>query len=586
MNVAVLMIAALILIALAYRVYSRVLARSFGEDPARITPALEHKDGVDYCPTKSPVVFAHHFASIAGAGPILGPTLAILYGVGPVWFWVLIGGIFIGAVHDYATLFVSIRERGRSIAEIARRSLGDAGFGLMIAFTILMVVLVTSAFLVASATSLTSLVPLAKLGLSADQGLIKTVDKAGVLHGQIGGIASTSVIIITLFAPLIGWLNYRRNAPVWISTAIAVSVCLISVLIGMQFPISLSVNVWMILLAVYSLLAAGVPVWILLQPRDFTNVFVLYGGLALLVIGALGAGFQGATIAMPLSNVAAGSLKAGPIWPFLFITVACGAISGFHALVAGGTISKQITSEKSARPIAFGGMLLESILAVGVICALACGISFVDYQGIVFPAEGKSNPILAFALAMAGLLSQGLHVPMAFGVVFGILLVEGFVATTLDTAVRINRYLFEELWAILFKNPHWVLKTYAFNSGLSVALMLLLAFTNAFNAIWPVFGTANQLLAALTLITLTIWFAARKKKIAFTLAPAVFMILTTTYSLVLLMKRYLQTGNKILLAADVLLLALSIGLVVVAVKTVLRLRAGSAGLVQEAESAA
>jgi len=262
MNVAFVMIAALVLLGLAYRIYSRILARSFGEDPARKTPALELKDGVDYCPTKSPVVFAHHFASIAGAGPILGPTLAILYGVGPVWFWVLVGGIFIGAVHDYATLFVSIRERGRSIAEIARRSLGDAGFALMIAFTIVMVVLVTSAFLVASATSLTSLVPLAKLGLSPEQGLIKTVDKGGVLFGQIGGIASTSVIIITLFAPLIGFLNYRKNAAVWISTIAAIVVCFASIAIGMRFPISLSVHAWMIVLGLYTAVAAGVPVWI------------------------------------------------------------------------------------------------------------------------------------------------------------------------------------------------------------------------------------------------------------------------------------------------------------------------------------
>jgi len=568
MNVLWLLGGAVLAVSLGYRFYSRWIAKVLGEDPERVPPSIAYQDGSDYCPTKSPVVFAHHFASIAGAGPILGPTMALMYGVVPVWLWVIIGGIFIGAVHDYVALFVSMRERGRSIAEVARASLGEGGFALMIAFTIVMIILVTSAFLVASATSLTSLVPLEQLKLPASQTILKTVIKNGVSSGQIGGIASTSVIIITLFAPLIGLLMYRLKASLVITVPLAVAVCALSVIVGLWAPVSLTTTHWMLILAVYTFFAAGVPVWMLLQPRDFINVFILYGGVLLLIAGAVGAGLQGVTSNAPAFNLAggAGAPSLGMIWPFLFITVACGAISGFHALVAGGTVAKQVTSEPAARRIGYGGMLLETLLAVGVIIAIAGGISFTEYTELVHPASGKSNPILAFALAMSGILHKGLHVPMVFGTVFGILMVEGFVATTLDTAVRINRYLFEELWAIVFTAPPAWLKSYFFNSGLSVALMLLFAFTNAFGAIWPIFGAANQLLAALTLITLAAWLAANRKKNGFLLLPAVFMMVTTLFSLLFLAQRYIERHSYVLLAADIVMGILAVGLIVVAVR--------------------
>jgi carbon starvation protein len=572
MNVLWLLLGAGVLVGLGYRFYSRYLAAVLGEDPGRITPAVEFEDGADYCPTKTPVVFAHHFASIAGAGPIIGPTMALMYGYMPVWLWVVIGGIFFGAVHDYVTLFVSIRERGKSIAEIARKSLGDSGFALMIAFTIVMILLVTSAFLVASATSLTSLVSLAQLKLPESQKVLNTVVKNGIPMGRIGGIASASVIFITLCAPLVGFLTYRKKVALGITMPLAMVICIISIIVGLRFPVGLEVNTWMIVLAVYSFLAAGVPVWILLQPRDFTNVFILYGGLLLMVAGTIGAGLRGVTAMAPAFNLSGGAAAPalGLIWPFLFITVACGAISGFHALVAGGTVSKQVTNEREARSIGYGGMLLETLLAIGVIIALTGGIPFDEYTSIVHPAAGKSNPILAFALAMSGLLYKGLHIPMVFGTVFGILMVEGFVATTLDTAVRINRYLFEELWSILMKTPPAWIKSYLFNSGLSVVLMLVLAFTNAFSAIWPVFGTANQLLAALTLVTLAAWLAANRKKNGFLLLPFFFMIVTTLFSLTFLAQRYFVKHNYILLAADLVMVLLAAGLIGVAFKTLIK----------------
>ncbi len=567
MNVLWILLISSALLFLGYRIYSRYISKILGEDPSRVTPSVKYNDGQDYIPTRGSVVFAHHFASIAGAGPILGPTLAIMYGVVPVWVWVIIGGIFFGAVHDYTVLFVSIREKGKSIAEIARKSLGDSGFALMIVFTVLMVVLVTSSFLVASATSLTSLVSLEQLRLPADQKILHTVMVDGVSKGRIGGIASTSVIFITLFAPLIGFLCYKKNTSLKLIYPLAIAICVLSIVAGLKVPVSLNVNVWMIVLGIYTLFAAGIPVWLLLQPRDFINVFILYGGILLLICASIGAGLSGVQINAPVLNIADATMKIGLIWPFLFITVACGAISGFHALVAGGTVSKQVTNEKSARTIGFGGMLLESLLAVGVIIALSSGIPFSDYKDIVFPQQGTSNPILAFSLAFSGLLYKGLHIPMFYGTVFGILMVEGFVATTLDTAVRINRYLFEELWNIIFKNPPKWLKSYVFNSLLSVALMLVFAFTNAFTVIWPVFGTANQLLAALTLVTLAVWLAANRKKNSFILFPAVFMIVTTLFSLGFLLKKYFTGHNWLLLTVDVLMIALTLALIVVAVKS-------------------
>ncbi len=571
MNVLWLLAGALAAVALGYRFYSRHIAKILGEDGKRIAPAVEFRDGADYCPTKSPVVFAHHFSSIAGAGPILGPTMALMYGFVPVWLWVLIGGIFIGAVHDYVTLFVSMRERGRSIAEVARKSLGESGFALMIAFTIVMILLVTSAFLVASATSLTSLVSLDQLRLPVDQSILRTITRGGVKMGRIGGIASTSVIFITSCAPLIGFLIYRKNVSMAVAISLSLTICALSVVAGVLFPVSLDSSVWMISLSVYTFFAAGAPVWLLLQPRDFINVFILYAGILLLMAGSVGAGVQGVTSTAPAFNLSGGATSPGlgMIWPFLFITVACGAISGFHALVAGGTVSKQVTSEPAARTIGYGGMLLETLLAVGVIIALSGGIPFQEYTQIVHPSDtsGKSNPILAFSLAMSGLMHKGLHIPMVYGTIFGILMVEGFVATTLDTAVRINRYLFEELWAIMFRNPPAWIRSYLFNSGLSVALMLVLAFTNAFNAIWPVFGTANQLLAALTLITLAAWLSANRKKFGFLVIPAFFMIVTTFFSLALLAKRYIAGHNYLLLAADVIMALLALGLVAVAAVT-------------------
>jgi len=568
MNVLLVLAVAVAAFVLASRYYSRYLARRLGEDRTRPTPAAARPDGRDFVPTKPYIVFAHHFSAIAGAGPILGPTMAILYGFGPAWLWVVLGGIFFGAVHDYTTLFVSIREGGRSMAEVARKTMGTTGFNLFISFTIIMIVLVTSSFLSATAISLTSLWPLAKIGVKEGETFLKTVVRDGVVLGRIGGIASTSVIFITLCSPFLGYLIYKKGLKTLPSYLLASVICVASVILGIAFPVTLAPTTWMIIISVYVLIAAGVPIWAILQPRDFINVQILYGGIILMFLSIFSTGFQGVQVTAPTFNMAEGVQNLGFIWPMMFITVACGAISGFHSLVAGGTTCKQLAKETDARQIGFNAMLLESVFAVCVLLALGAAMSFTDYKSVVWPTDPavKSNPILGFSLAAGQLFHRGLGIPVALGTVFGILLVEGFVITTLDAAVRLNRYLFEELWTIMFKRTPSLLKHYWSNSGLSVILMWTLAYSNAFSALWPIFGTANQMLAALALLTVSAWLLLRKKKNWFTLVPAIFMVLTTLVSLGVLLGNYIRQKSYILIAADVLLFALAVGVMVLFVR--------------------
>ncbi|MFH1699429.1 MAG: carbon starvation CstA family protein, partial [Candidatus Zixiibacteriota bacterium] len=531
-------------------------------------PANSRNDSKDFVPTRTHILFAHHFSTIAGAGPIIGPTIGILYGFAPAWIWIVPGTVFFGAVHDYSTLFASIREGGKSIGEIAGISLGKTGMFLFLAFTLIMIFLVTSAFLSMTAISLTSMWPLSKLSLETGQTLLKTTEVNGQPMGIIGGIASTSVIIITIFSPLLGFLMCRKSMKMVPGYFLAAIVCALSIIIGFNYPINLPPTAWMIIISIYVLFAAGAPVWVILQPRDFTNVQILYGGMAALVISIIIGGFSGLTISFPAFSLSAGIEHLGFIWPMLMITIACGAISGFHSLVASGTSSKQVRNESSARKIGFGGMVLEGALAVLVLLALASSLGYSDYLNIVWPDSG-SNPVLAFALAVGGLMNGSLGIPISVGAVMGILLIEGFVVTTLDSAVRLNRYLFEEFWSLIFDPVPSLLRKFWFNSGISVIIMFLLAYFNAFRLIWPLFGTANQLMAALALIAVSAWLFRKGRKNWFTLIPAVFMVITTVASLIyLLIMTYLPSGNIVLIIADLILLALSFGVVAISLQSV------------------
>jgi carbon starvation protein len=578
MNIAVAMLLSIAGLTIGFFTWGKYVARKSGVNPNLPTPAVRINDGVDYVPTKPIVLLGHHYASIAAAGPIIGPILALIYGFVPAWLWLMLGVIFVGAVHDFSALFVSVRENGRSIAHIAKKTLGNTGFALFLSFAILLIMLVNAAFLQLTAIALTSTYPISKLGLPPDQTLLKTKIVEDEIYGKIGGIASTSVIIITIFAPLVGYLLYKKHIKTYIASLIALSIVLISVMIGLEFPASLNPQIWMVIILAYSFIASWIPVWIILQPRDFTNVHFLYIGLAMMVLGLIGSGFAGIKIQAPAFNINSLSMEAlGPIWPFLFVTIACGAVSGAHSLIATGTTSKQLSNEKYAHLIGYGAMLLESLLGISVLLVMLSAVDFEHYKELVWPVENghlkQGKAPLAFAVSVGKTLNNGLGIPIYFGTIFGILMLEGFLITTIDTLFRLMRYFFEELWNVLFVKKPAILESRMFNAILGIILTAILSFTNGYEKIWPIFGSANQLLAALTLVAVTAWFAQKSIKAYFAAIPAGFMIITTMASLSILLKRYIESRNLTLTITDILLLSLASGVIVLTFKYFFKLRA-------------
>lgn len=587
MNLALLLLFSIAALVLGYLFYGRRVAQVLGIDPERSTPAVQVNDGVDYVPTNPAVLFGHHYASIAAAGPIVGPTLAVFYGIVPTWLWIIVGVIFIGAVHDFSVLFVSVREGGKSIAEIARKTLGKAGFLFFVSFAILLSILVTAAFLQLAAVALTSTYRLEGLRLPTDQSLVRTEVINGQHYAKLGGIASTSVVIITLFSPLVGYMLYKKKKSVLLMSVVSLSIVALSVAVGFEWPVTLDPFVWMLILSAYMIFAAWLPVWMVLQPRDFVNVHFLYIGLIGMFVGIIMSGLHGYTADAPAFHVTADSLAAlGWVWPFMFVTIACGACSGAHCLIASGTTSKQLANERHAQLVGYGGMLLEALLGILVTLCIIGGLGFSDYRAIVWPqdAEGHfltGNAPLAFALGVGRTLEHGLGIPTIYGAIFGILILEGFVITTIDTIIRLERYLLEELWATVLTNVPTLLRSKAFNSLLAVGFMMALGFSNAYQAIWPIFGTANQLLAALALIAVTAWLAQKARKVSITAIPALFMVTTTMVSLVLLLDRYIAKGNWSLAVTDVLLLILSIGVVIMTFRYFYSLRRAMAAVPAE-----
>jgi carbon starvation protein len=562
--------------------YSRLVARWLGVDPTRVTPAVRLEDGVDYAPTGPGVLFGHHFASIAAAGPIIGPALAAAFGFVPAWLWLVFGVVFIGAVHDYAALFVSIREDGRSIAEVARSTLGTAGFLLYASFAILLCVLVSAAFLDITAKTLTATLPLALLGLPADQTLLSATVVDGVARARVGGIASTSVVAITAMAPALGWMLYRRRMNPWLAAAVAFVGCGVSVAVGLAAPMTLDPSVWMLIVLAYTVVAGFVPVWLVIQPRDFINVQFLYVGLAVMVLSLIGCGLHGVVVDLPaFSTAEAAELPGlGAAWPFLFITIACGSVSGAHGLVASGTTSKQVRSETHARWIGYGGMLLESLLGICVLLLLAGAVGATGYRAAVWD-EGAPGAGVAFAIAVGQGVFQGVGSPesapwlAAYGTVFGILLLEGFLVTTIDTVVRLSRYLLEEVWGTVFEAPPAWARNRVVNTLIIVVPVAALAFTSGYKTIWPVFGGANQLLAALTLIAVTAWLVREGRSWWFAALPAAFMTITTIAALSSTLWTQARGGQIGVAIAAGTLLALAGGVLAVTAKRIAVTRAAS-----------
>jgi carbon starvation protein len=632
MGILIIMIIAAAGLLLAGRYYAPVIARVLGEKADRPTPAVTINDGVDYVPTRTPVVFAHHFASIAGAGPIIGPVLALIYGWGPALAWIILGGMFLGAVHDFVATHVALREGGKSITVTAKRYIGKGAFILLLILLVAILGLVCACFLDVAAKDLSASVAAIDLQMSADQTLFQTDTQAQTII--IGGIASTSVIVITVCSPLIGFFYLKRRWPVWICSFLSIGICAASIWIGFLWPLTVSPQSFKWMLSIYVLLSAGLPVWLFLQSRDFINVHLLYVGIAFMFVALIAAGFRGggefAEGGIPFNNIKEGNSILGLAFPFMFITIACGAVSGFHSLCAGGTTCKQLPTEIGARQVGFYGMLLESFFSVCVVCALLVGLSIVGYKQFCYPDVGHGNWVLAFAMGVGHTVHTGLSLPVWVGAIGAMLLVEGFVITTLDTAIRLTRYLIEEGWSTFFarydvfaENEHitademdeishlqddrgarelagtggmhldavprsdhdtglrpirttgmtravlQLLKNYWVNSGIAVGLMLALGIGSGYLKLWKMFGASNQLLAALALLICTTWLYKRGRPIKYTLIPALFMLVTATSALVIILFKYMGSDEKPwpLMIADVLVLVLTTGICLLTIRS-------------------
>ena len=588
----------------AERFYGSFLERALGVDAKKQTPAVSRNDGRDFVPAKPYVLFAHHFAAIAGAGPIVGPTLAMVYGYLPALIWVVIGATLLGGVHDMVTLFMSTREQGRSVADIARTYLGPTGYILIVSFLVIGLLMITATFLNLSVTALTSMYPAEKVGIepaTAQQlaaALEKPADSLGmhpfhhgdglptvvkvenghpVLIAKIGGIASTSVLFITLCAPFLGWMIYKRRTPAWLNYSIAALLCAVSVVLGILHPVVVSADTWRVMMTTYVVLASAIPVWLLLMPRDFVNVQILYAGLIAVVAGLVPAGFSGRFSDIPLAPQSAvemipawdlqtGFQYVGVLWPMLFITVSCGAISGFHCLVSSGTTARQLSCETHARKVGYRSMLLESMLAVSIILTLLVGMDWENYRHITY---GEKNPILAVSLATGTLVHAAFGLPLWAGTILGILLLEGFVVTTLDVAVRLNRYLLEEIWKFLFRNPHPVLCSAWFNTSLCVGLMYVISRSNSLPMLWQVFGSANQMMGAMALLVASVWLRDNGRRWGFTLVPAILMFATTLASTGISLWKNANLGNWPLVTTCGVLILLGLGVAALGARVLL-----------------
>jgi carbon starvation protein len=508
MNGLLLLVISVVVLSLAYIFYGRFLARRWGIDPAKKTPAHEFEDGKEYVPTSPAVVFGYEFASIAGAGPINGPIIAAMFGWLPVLLWLLLGSAFFGAVHDFAALYASVKNKGKSIGYIIELYVGKTGKRLFLIFVWLFSILIAGAF--------------------ADivAGTFVGFDNAGAQIETNASVASTSCFFIAAAIGL-GFLIRKRKTSDLASGIIAVDLLIVCIVLGLFFPLFLPKIVWLLLVFGYIFAASVLPIWVLGQPRNYLNSFLL---MAMILAAFVGVVFTSPKIEIPAFT--SFNVNGNWLFPSLFITIACGAISGFHSLVATGTASKQISSEKYMLPISYGAMLVETLVAILALIAVGSLA-----KGGVLP---RDTPPVVFATAVSGFLFQlGLPEQVSFTIVS--LAVSSFVLTTLDTVARLGRLSFQELFTIedgakgadnLFIR---VLKSKSAASVFTLAPAFLLAIMG-YQTIWALFGAANQLLAALTLIACMMFLKKTGRKKAMLLVPTVIMLAVTFTSLVLSIK--------------------------------------------------
>ncbi|MBO5154942.1 MAG: carbon starvation protein A [Eubacterium sp.] len=525
MNGILMMIIAIVVLGGAYLLYGRYLQNKWGIDPDAKTPAYELEDGVDYVPADTNVVFGHQFASIAGAGPINGPIQAAIFGWVPVLLWILIGGVFFGAVQDFAAMYASVKNKGRTIGYIIEEYIGKLGKKLFLLFCWLFCILVIAAF--------------ADVVAGTFNGF--AVDDAGVVTSTIaanGAVATTSILFI-LEAVALGCILKYAKLNKWVNTGIAIVMLVAAIAIGLNCPIYLSRSTWHLIVFAYILIACVTPVWALLQPRDYLNSYLLI----FMIVGAV----IGVFVSNPSCNLSAFNgfnVNGQYLFPILFVTIACGAVSGFHSLVSSGTASKQIKSEKSMLPVSYGAMLMESMLAVIALIAVA---SFADGEAA---AQGLTTQPQIFAGAIANFLSViGLPYQLVFTLIN--LAVSAFALTSLDSVARIGRLSFQEFFVDEDTDMEHLspFKKVVTNAWFATILTLVLAFMLAkvgYAEIWPLFGSANQLLSVLALVACAVFLKKTKRQGAMLWVPMFFMMAVTftalTMTIVKLVSALTTTG--------------------------------------------
>ena len=507
MELTLIAVTMLVVLAVGYRLYGRWVARQYQLDDAAPTPAVTRNDGVDFVPTRPFYLLGQHFSAIAAAGPIAGPILAAQqFGWLPCLLWIGLGVIFIGAVHDFSSLIASVRHQGRSTAEIIRLYLGRRAWLAMMAFIWIALVYVILAF-----TDITA---------STFVGRTEDLEGMTFAFNQGGAVALASVLYLAL-SIVMGLVDRYLRPPLWLTTLVFVPATLGCVWLGTRYSTMLVADgtTWGVLILAYCLVASLVPVWVLLQPRGYLGGFVLYMALAIGVAGILLGGFA---VEQPAFKTWHAPGPTGALFPFLFVTIACGACSGFHGLICSGTTSKQIARESHCGPVGYGAMLLEGF--VGVIALSTVMIMTNGELAGKAPGAVYGSGLGRFLAAIIG------EKHLVFAITFGAMAFSTFVFDTLDVCTRLGRYILQELTG-------WSGRAgAAFATALTVLValgFLLVAGEGAYRSFWVLFGTSNQLLAALSLIGISVWLRRTGRPTAFTLVPMAFVMVVTLWSLVL-----------------------------------------------------
>ncbi len=514
MTAILIIVAAIVLLVLGYVFYGSWLAKQWGIDPDRKTPAVELEDGVDYVAAKPAVLMGHHFSSIAGAGPINGPIQASVFGWLPVFLWCVIGGIFFGGLQDFGSLFASIRHGGKSVGEIIKDSMGDRAKKLFIIFALLVLILVIASF------------------VNVVAGTFASTNPFGFTSGPTGNETTAIISLLFIVLAIIYGLVTNRLGIKTLPASIGGVVCIVlMIVLGLNFGFAMGRTAWIVAIGAYITIASLVPVWILLQPRDYLSSFLLYAMMAVALIGIFASAFTG-TASFDIPVFTGWKTSIGTLFPALFITVACGACSGFHSLISTGTSSKQLANEKDAKPIGYGSMLIES--ALGIISLIAVGMVYKAYTGGEF-----GSPAAAFAAGIATMF--GTSTSTVYSTIYALLTlaVSVFALTSLDTGTRLSRFMFSELFLkkdeATYKDAKGIRKVLAFPLTGTLLMVVIGCILGglSLSQIWGLFGAANQLLAGIALMAVAAWLGNAGKNNKMFYIPMAFMLIATITSLVM-----------------------------------------------------